>query len=178
MDRRPHPPTYQTPPYHAPLLAWLSLGPGDRTPFLAQALHPGPHATSHFMPVPPESRCGHPAGGLTHKTTRHLAVGNMLPKVHPMVQDRHSGTRPWPVSGHQEEEELGLPVLRKPGSHSTGGQSLPLPLSDSLGHKSLLYLVLFFINDLSEVPRDHGSLSEGGSSPGLHPGIKAGKDGK
>lgn len=56
MDRRPYPPTYQTSPYPAPLLAWLSLGPGKRKPFLAQALDPGPHVTSHFMPVPPESR--------------------------------------------------------------------------------------------------------------------------
>lgn len=67
MDRRPFPPTYQT-SCHAPLLAWLSLGPGNRKPFLSQALDPGPYVTSHFMPVSPE--CGHSAGGLTRKTTR------------------------------------------------------------------------------------------------------------
>lgn len=108
MDRRPRLPTYQTSPYPAPLLAWLSLGPGNRKPFLAQALDPGPYVTSHLKPVPPESRCGHPAGGLTHKTSRHLGVCNMLPKAHPIMQDKCSETRQWPASGHHEEEELGL----------------------------------------------------------------------
>lgn len=45
------------------------------------------------------------------------------------------------------------------------------PLSDDLSHKSLLYLVLFFINELSEVPRDQVGLFQRvgkGSSPGLH----------
>lgn len=68
----------------------------------------------------------------------------MLPKAHSIMQDRHSGTRQWPVSGHQEEEELGLPISRKPGSHSTRGQSLPPPPSDGLSHKSLLYFGSFF----------------------------------
>lgn len=130
-------------PYPVSLLTGLSLGPGNRKPFLTQALDPGPHVTSHLVPVLPESRCGHPAGGLTHKTKRHLGLGS-----------RHSRPTPWCRINIQESGHGLYQAIRKRRNlvsqsqgnlgHSTRGWSLPTPLSDGLSHKSLLYLVLFF----------------------------------
>lgn len=97
-----------TSPYPAPLRAWLSLGPGNRKPFLAQALDPEPCVTSHLEPVPPESsRWADP------QDHRHLGVGNTLPKAHPIMQDKRSETRQWPASGHQEEGRTWSPSLKE-----------------------------------------------------------------
>lgn len=75
-------------------------------------------------------------------------MGNALPKAHPIMQDKHSGTRQWPVSGHHEEEELGLPVSRKPVHIAPEGRAChPHRLTASVTNHCCT-LVLFFINEL------------------------------
>lgn len=168
MNRRLHPPTCQTPPHRAPLPAWLMKGLENRKSLLAEASDPGPpHAFLTLMPVPPESGCGHRAGGPNRDTMKH--PGSTQPGC----------PRPTPGSRMKTQEpSCGLhqafkgrtwgQVSQSQGAWASlhwGGGACHPHCPDGQSVVIYCYAWFFFINELSDMPGDQESLSEGEQGP-------------